>query len=93
MAERLIQSLKDRLSHVNIDQGFDLRRNLNVAFSAYRMVPHRATGFLPFVLLFGREAITPYGILFTWYNSEEQYQNAHSSHIEKMFELHKRRSL
>ena len=57
MAEQLIQSLKDRLSHVNEDQGFDLRRNLNVAVSAYRMVPHCATGFLPFVLLYGREAL------------------------------------
>ena len=43
MAERIIQSLKDRLSHVNIDQGVDLGRNLNVAVSAYCMVPHRAT--------------------------------------------------
>ena len=63
---------------------------MNVAVSAYRMVPHRTTGFLPFVLLYGREAITPYEIPFTWYDSEEQYQDALSSHIEKMFELHER---
>ena len=90
MAEQLIWSLKDRLSHVDEDQGFDLRRNLNVAVSAYRMVPHRATGFSPFVLLYGCEAITPYEIPFTRYDSEEQYQEALSSHVEKMFELHKR---
>ena len=90
MTERLIQSLKDRLSHVNEDQGFYLKRNLNVAVSAYRMVPHRATGFLPFVLLYGREASMSYEIPFTWYDSEEQYQDALSSHIEKMFEIHKR---
>ena len=52
------------------------------------MVPHRDTGFLPFVLLYGREAITPYEILFTRYASEEQYQDTLSSHILKMFELH-----
>ena len=63
---------------------------MNVAVSTYRMVPHRATGFSLFVLLYGCEAFTPYEILFTWYDSEEQYQDALSSHIEKMFELHKR---
>ena len=83
MAEQLIRSLKDRLSHVNEDQEFYLRRNLNVAVSAYRMVPHRATGFSPFVLLYGCEAITPYEIPFTRYDSEEQYQDALSSHIKK----------
>ena len=35
MAEQLIRSLKDRLNHVNKDQGFDLQRNLNLAVSAY----------------------------------------------------------
>ena len=83
MAERLTQYLKDRLFHVNEDQGLDLRINLNVAVSAYRMVPHCALGFLPFVLLYGHEAITPYEIPFNWYDSEEQYQNALGSHIEK----------
>ena len=73
MAERLIQSLKDRLSHVNEYQGFDLRRNLDVAVSAYCIMLHRSTGFLPFVLLYSCEAITQYEILFTWYNSEELY--------------------
>ena len=35
MAEQLIRSLKDRLNHVNEDQGFNLQRNLNIAVSAY----------------------------------------------------------
>ena len=52
------------------------------------MFPHRATGFSPFVLLYGCEAVTPYEIPFTRYNSEEQYQEALSSHIKKMFEIH-----
>ena len=46
MAERLIRSLKDRLSHVNEDQGFDLRRNLNIAVSAYRIDALPCYGFL-----------------------------------------------
>ena len=43
IAEQLIRSLKDQLHHVNKDQGFNLQRNLNIAVSAYWMVPHRAT--------------------------------------------------
>ena len=88
MAERLIILLKDRLHHVNKDQGFNLQRNLNIAVSAYCIVPHRATGFSPFVLHYGHEAVTPYEIPFTRYNSEEQYQEALSSHIKKIFEIH-----
>ena len=88
MAEHLIRSLKDQLHHDNKDQEFNIQRNLNIAVSAYWMVLHRATGFLPFVLLYGCEAITPYGILFTRYASKEQYQYTLSSQILKMFELH-----
>ena len=88
MAERLIRLLKDRLHHVNKDQGFNLQRNLNIAVSAYCMVPHRATGFSPFVLLYGCEAVTPYEILFTMYELEEQHQYALSSHIKRYFKIH-----
>ena len=69
MAERLIRSLKDRLFHVNKDQGFNLQQNLNIAVKAYCMVPHCATGFSPFVLFYGCEAVTPYEVLFTRYTS------------------------
>ena len=89
MAEQLIRSLKVRLHHIDKDQGFNLQRNLNIAVNAYWIVPHRATGFLPFVLLYGCEAITPYKILFTRYAQEKQYQYTLSSHILKIFELHK----
>ena len=88
MGDQLIRSLKDRLSHVNEDQGFNLNRNLNIAVSAYQKVPHRATSFLPIVLLYGCEAITPYEIPFTRYTLEEQYQDALRSHIKKMFKIH-----
>ena len=48
------------------------------------MVPHRATGFSPFVLLYGCEAVTPYEILFTRYKPEEQYKDDNISHVEKI---------
>ena len=83
MNEHLIRSLKDRLHYVNKDQGFFLQRNLNKAVSAYYMVPHRATGFSLFVLLYGHEAITSYKIPFTRYASEELYQEALSSQIKR----------
>ena len=89
MAERLIRSLKDRLVQINKDQGFNLQRSLNIEVSSYCMVPHCATGFSPFVLLYGCEAVMPYEVPFTRYTSEEQYQDTLSSHIEKMFEIHK----
>ena len=56
--------------------------------STYCMVPHRATGFSPFMLLYGHKAVMSYIILFTRYASEKQYQDALSSHINKMFEIH-----
>ena len=71
MAERPLYSLKDRLVYVDKDQGFNLQQNLNIALSAYCMVPHCATGFSPFVLLYGCEAVTPYEGPFTRYMSEE----------------------
>ena len=47
MAEQLIRYLKDRLNHVNKDQGFDLQRNSNIAVSAYYLVPTEILVYLP----------------------------------------------
>ena len=90
MAERLVRLLKDKLHHVKKDQGFNLQRSLNIAVSAYCMVPHRATVFSPFVLLYGCEAVTPYEILITsmgWRNSAKMPLVLTST---KMFEIHQR---
>ena len=70
MAERLIRLLKVRLHHIKEDQGSNLQRNLNIAMSAYCIVPHRANGSSPFMLLYGCEAVTPYEIPFTRYALE-----------------------
>ena len=34
IAEQMVRSFKDRLHHLNKDQGFYLKRNLNIAVSA-----------------------------------------------------------
>ena len=80
-------SLKDRLNHVNKDQGSTCKK-FEYSGECLIMVPHRATGFSPFVLFYGFEAITLYKILFTRYALEEKYQDTLGSQILKMFELH-----
>ena len=56
-------SVRQTTSRLKV-QGFNLQRDLNIAVSTYQMVPHIATGFLPFMLLYGCKATTPYGIWF-----------------------------
>ena len=59
--------------YVKEDQGINLLLNLNIAVSTYCIMPFRATGFSPFVLLYDCEAVTPYEIQFTRYTLKEQY--------------------
>ena len=73
MAERLIRFLKDRLYHTKKVLGSYMHRYLKIAVSAYKMVPHRATNFSPFVLLYGFEAVKPYKIPFYRFVLEVQY--------------------
>ena len=88
MTEQLIKSIKDRLYHVIKDQGFNLQRNLSIAVIACWMVPHRAFGSSPFVMIYSCEAIAPHEIPLTRHALEEKYQNNLKSHIFKMFEPH-----
>ena len=55
MAERTISSLKSNLVKIRIDDRLSVVRCLGMAVAAIRMVPSRATGFLLFKLLYGRE--------------------------------------
>ena len=80
MAERLIRLLKNGLHHVNKEQGFNLQRNFNIAMIAYHIVPHRATGYSPFVLIYGCEAVTPYKNCLPYMCYVKKYQDALSSH-------------
>ena len=50
------------------------------------MVPHEATGMLPFLMLYGREALLPKEIEHTTYGSDSDYEKAVAGHISKMFD-------
>ena len=49
---------------------------LQTAASAYRMVPHEATGISLFLMLYGREALLPEEIEHTRYGSDVDYEKA-----------------
>ena len=57
---------------------------IQTAASAYRMVPHEATGMSPFLMLNGCEALLPEKIEHTRYGSNVNYEKAVAGHIEKM---------
>ena len=50
--EQLISSLKDRLYHVNKNEGFNSKKRSNIAVRAYLIVPYRDTSFLFFEMLY-----------------------------------------
>ena len=54
---------------------------IQTAASAYRMVPHEATGMLPFLTLYGREALLPEEIEYTMYSSDSDYKKAVERHM------------
>ena len=55
---------------------------LLTAASAYRMVPHEAMGILPFLMLYGCEALLPEKIEHTMYDSNSDYEKAMKRHID-----------
>ena len=52
------------------------------------MFPHRATGFLPFKMLYGREAIWFKEISYVLYNCDETYLEAVENHICNIIKIH-----
>ena len=86
-AERMIQTSKRNVKKLQLDNHRDFSRALQIAVSAYWMVPHKPTGFSPFQLLYGRDPLMPEEILQTIFKSDEDYEIALSSHIQNMIEL------
>ena len=82
--EQIIQTLKQGVKKLLNKDFKEYLRALQVATAAYNMVLHEATGFSPFQLLYGRDALMPDKLPFTEYKSNEDYKQALSSHIETM---------
>ena len=88
MAERTILSLKSNLVKIRMDDWLSVVRCLGMAVAAIRMVPSRATGFLPFKLLYGREGLVPDEISHVEFSTEDDYNLAVENHIEQLVETH-----
>lgn len=91
--EPLIRSLEDRLHHINKDQGLIYIGTWTYKWVSIKWYLTELLSFSPFVLLYKLEAITLYRILFTRYASEELYQLALCSCIEKYLKSIKELSL
>lgn len=87
-AERFIRTLKQILKGFKLEAPRDLKRFLNIAASAYRMVPHRSNGISPFVMMYGREPIMPEEINFIKFKEIEDYNRAVFNHIQNLLEIH-----
>ena len=75
-AERVIRTIKGLIRKMKITSKQAWGRVLQTAASAYRMVPHEATGMSPFLMLYGREALLPEEIEHTTYGSDSDYEKA-----------------
>ena len=80
----MIQTIKGSIRKLQVTSKQAWGRVLQTAASAYRMVPHEATGMSPFLMLYGREALLPEEIEHTRYGSDVDYEKAVLGHIEKM---------
>ena len=60
---------------------------MQIAASAYQMVPHEAIEISPFLMLYGQDAIMPEEIDHTMYASNSNYKKAAAGHIAKVLNL------
>ena len=88
MAERVIKTIKNAVNNFILDTGKDWKKVISVAVAAYNMVPHRGTGFSPFMMVYGREAISPVEVKDVEFGEIEDYDTAIKEHIENMILIH-----
>ena len=65
----------------------ECERILQLAASSYRIVPHESTGFSPFLMMYGWEAIMPEEIPHMTYLTNEDYKTAVGKHIKRMLAI------
>ena len=72
-AKRVIQTIKSCRKKLQVTSKQGWSRVLQIAASAYQMVPHEATRISPILMLYGQEAIMPKEIDHTMYASNPNY--------------------
>ena len=58
--------------------------------SSYRMVPHESTGFLPFLMMYGWEAVMPEEIPHMTYLLIKDYETAVGKHIGRLLAINEK---
>ena len=89
-AERVIQTLKNSMRKLQVTTREEWGRILQLATSSYRMVPHESTGFSPFLMMYGWEAIMPEETPHMTYLSNEDYETVVDKHIGRMLAINEK---
>ena len=88
--ERVIQTSKNSMRKLHVTTKKEWGRILQLAASSHRMVPHKSTGFSPFLMMYSREAIMHEEIPQMTYLLNEDYKTAVGKHIGKMLAFNKK---
>ena len=67
--------------------GTKWKEHMGLAVMAYRLIPHSATGFSPFRMMYGREATTSTKIGRSHYVPNTSYGQAVKDHVKEMDSL------
>ena len=87
-SKRVIETIKSYIRKLQVTLKQDWGSVLQIAESAYRMMPQEATGISQFLMLYGRKAIMPEEIGHTTYALEKRLQKkAVAGHIAKILNL------
>ena len=89
-AERVMQTLKNCMRKLQVASREEWGRILQLAAFSYRMVLHKRTGFSPFLMMYGQEAIMPEEIPHVTYLSNKNYETAVENHIGRMLAINKK---
>ena len=79
-AEQVIQTNKGSVRKLKATSKEAWGQILQMAASVYRMVLHEATRKLPFLMLYGREALLPEEIEHNRYGSDSDYEKPVERH-------------
>ena len=86
-AEKIIGTIKGSLKKVKLG-GEQWRKALHIAVGTYQMFPHQGTGFSPFKMLYGREAVWAEEVPHVVYDCDQTYYEAVENHVGNMIRTH-----